>query len=89
MVTMFVHWTSTEIQLSPDHGTGRILIWEMQRVARADKGWDSKARVWDRNSWETKHILDGHTASVWAVLVLNEEIVVTGTGLPLPMIFLT
>ena len=22
MVTMFVHWMSTEIHLSPDHGTG-------------------------------------------------------------------
>lgn len=42
--------------------------------------WDCKARVWSRSNWETVHILEGHTASVWAVLALDENVILTGSA---------
>ena len=37
-----------------------------------------KARVWSKTTWETVHILEGHSANVWAVLVLENDLIVTG-----------
>ncbi|KAF8429152.1 WD40-repeat-containing domain protein [Tirmania nivea] len=42
--------------------------------------WDCKARVWSSRNWETVHILEGHTASVWAVLALDENVILTGSA---------
>jgi phospholipase A-2-activating protein len=42
-------------------------------------GWDGQARVWSIGKWETEVTLDGHDGkSVWAVLALDENTVVTG-----------
>lgn len=38
--------------------------------------WDGKARVW--KDGETKQVLEGHTAAVWGVLVLESGEIVTG-----------
>jgi len=37
--------------------------------------------VWSRSNWETAHILEGHTASVWAVLALDGNVILTGISL--------
>ena len=40
--------------------------------------WDSTARIWRIGKWECDAILEGHEASVWAVLAYDRETVVTG-----------
>lgn len=42
--------------------------------------WDSKARVWSTSNWETIHLLEGHEASVWGVLILDDHTVVTASA---------
>ncbi|KAF8475738.1 WD40-repeat-containing domain protein [Kalaharituber pfeilii] len=42
--------------------------------------WDCKARVWSRRNWETIHILEGHKGSVWAVLALDDHLILTGSA---------
>lgn len=49
-----------------DYGFGRLV----------SGSWDSKARVWVGG--ETVHVLEGHGASVWAVLVFSEDTIITG-----------
>lgn len=44
----------------------------------ASGSWDATARVWDGT--RLVHTLKGHTASVWAVLVLSEHRVLTGSA---------
>ncbi|RDA90314.1 hypothetical protein CP533_0395 [Ophiocordyceps camponoti-saundersi (nom. inval.)] len=42
-------------------------------------GWDGQARVWDLDTWQTKLVLSGHEGmSVWSVVVLDRNTVVTG-----------
>jgi WD40 repeat protein len=40
--------------------------------------WDTEARVWQVGKWETSTVLQGHTASVWAVAVYDKETILTG-----------
>jgi phospholipase A-2-activating protein len=42
--------------------------------------WDTDARIWEVGKWETSKVLQGHTASVWAVLVYDKETIITGTN---------
>ena len=39
--------------------------------------WDNTARVWDASSGECVGVLSGHTAAVWATLVLENGCIVT------------
>lgn len=41
--------------------------------------WDSSARVWKVGKWETDVVLNGHEASVWAVLAYDKDTIITGT----------
>lgn len=42
-------------------------------------GWDGQARIWSTTNWETKVTLEGHSgSSVWAVVALDDNTVVTG-----------
>lgn len=40
--------------------------------------WDKTARVW--KNWECVAVLAGHTQAVWAVLALNEDLVLTAAA---------
>ncbi|KAF1994642.1 polyubiquitin binding protein-like protein [Amniculicola lignicola CBS 123094] len=40
--------------------------------------WDADARVWTVGKWETSTVLQGHTASVWAVLAYDGSTIITG-----------
>ncbi|KPI40084.1 Ubiquitin homeostasis protein lub1 [Cyphellophora attinorum] len=40
--------------------------------------WDSSARVWQIGRWETDVELQGHSATVWAVLAYDRDTVITG-----------
>lgn len=41
-------------------------------------GWDSQGRVWRTGKWECDAVLEGHEGSVWAVLALDKDTIVTG-----------
>ncbi|KAJ5562642.1 hypothetical protein N7461_001403 [Penicillium sp. DV-2018c] len=40
--------------------------------------WDSTARVWEVGKWECAVVLEGHEASVWAVLAYDDNTIITG-----------
>jgi phospholipase A-2-activating protein len=40
--------------------------------------WDSSARVWQIGRWETDVELQGHSATVWAVLAYDRDTIITG-----------
>ncbi|KAJ5785920.1 uncharacterized protein N7503_011132 [Penicillium pulvis] len=40
--------------------------------------WDSTARLWRVGKWETEVVLEGHEASVWAVLAYDKDTIITG-----------
>ncbi|MBE7180041.1 MAG: hypothetical protein INR71_02340, partial [Terriglobus roseus] len=40
--------------------------------------WDGEARVWAAGKWDTAAVLRGHEGSVWTVLALDNETIVTG-----------
>lgn len=40
--------------------------------------WDSTARLWKVGKWECDVVLEGHEASVWAVLAYDENTIITG-----------
>jgi phospholipase A-2-activating protein len=40
--------------------------------------WDTEARLWEVGKWGDSTLLDGHTASVWAVLAYDSNTVITG-----------
>ncbi|KAF2014453.1 phospholipase A-2-activating protein [Aaosphaeria arxii CBS 175.79] len=40
--------------------------------------WDASARVWPVGKWDSSTVLEGHTASVWAVLAYDEDTIITG-----------
>ncbi|KAL8809387.1 MAG: hypothetical protein Q9200_003454 [Gallowayella weberi] len=40
--------------------------------------WDSSARVWTVGKWECVALLEGHHASVWAVLAYDKDTIITG-----------
>lgn len=44
--------------------------------------WDASARVWPVGKWGQSTVLDGHTASVWAVLAYDATTIITGTAIP-------
>lgn len=40
--------------------------------------WDKTAKVWQIGSWEAEVELEGHTASVWAVVAYDNDTIITG-----------
>lgn len=40
--------------------------------------WDNSARIWQVGRWETDVELQGHNATVWAVLAFDDDTVITG-----------
>ncbi|KAJ5609569.1 hypothetical protein N7528_010136 [Penicillium herquei] len=40
--------------------------------------WDSTARLWKVGKWEADVVLNGHEASVWAVLAYDKDTIITG-----------
>ncbi|KXH33705.1 hypothetical protein CNYM01_12877 [Colletotrichum nymphaeae SA-01] len=75
-------------QAAPSDNAERLLIGHSQNVCTLDVspqgsylvsgGWDAQAIVWNINTWEPEIRLSGHDKSVWAVLALDEDTVVTG-----------
>ncbi|KAL8795518.1 MAG: hypothetical protein Q9182_007521 [Xanthomendoza sp. 2 TL-2023] len=49
--------------------------------------WDSSARVWTVGKWECAALLEGHQASVWAVLAYDKDTIITGCADQLIRIF--
>jgi phospholipase A-2-activating protein len=41
-------------------------------------GWDFEARLWEVGKWGDSTVLQGHSASVWAVLAYDGSTIVTG-----------
>jgi phospholipase A-2-activating protein len=79
---------------SPTDNAERLLIGHGHNVCALDVspkgtwivsgGWDGQARVWSVGKWETelllKHDSEDAARSVWAVLALDENTVVTGSA---------
>lgn len=40
--------------------------------------WDMEARLWQVGKWGESTVLQGHSASVWAVLAYDSDTIVTG-----------
>jgi WD40 repeat protein len=40
--------------------------------------WDCTARIWKVGNWESSVVLEGHSASVWAAIALDDNTIVTG-----------
>jgi phospholipase A-2-activating protein len=40
--------------------------------------WDMEARLWEVGKWGESTVLQGHTASVWAVLAYDSDTIITG-----------
>ena len=40
--------------------------------------WDMEARLWEVGKWGESTVLQGHTASVWAVLAFDASTIITG-----------
>lgn len=40
--------------------------------------WDSTAKLWKVNKWETEVTLEGHEGSVWTVLAYDKDTIITG-----------
>lgn len=45
--------------------------------------WDTDARVWGVGKWGDSTVLEGHTASVWAVLAYDAANIITGISISL------
>jgi phospholipase A-2-activating protein len=43
--------------------------------------WDASARVWEVGKWGDSTVLEGHSASVWAVLAYDAANVITGISI--------
>ncbi|KAG8623992.1 hypothetical protein KVT40_008968 [Elsinoe batatas] len=73
---------------APDQNAERLLLGHAHNVCTLDAasdglhlvsgGWDTQARVWDIERGETVAELKGHEASVWAVLVYDDQHIITG-----------
>lgn len=44
--------------------------------------WDTDARVWQVGKWGDSTVLEGHSASVWAVLAYDSATIITGMHTP-------
>ncbi|PNS20323.1 Ubiquitin homeostasis protein lub1 [Sphaceloma murrayae] len=72
----------------PDQNAERLLLGHAHNVCTLDAasdgrhlvsgGWDSQARIWDIEKGETVVELKGHEASVWAVMVYDDNHIITG-----------
>ncbi|KAI9651270.1 WD repeat protein Lub1 [Ciborinia camelliae] len=51
--------------------------------------WDAEARIWPLGKWECESVLRGHGGSVWAVLVIDSETVITACADKLIRVFHT
>ncbi|KAJ5689440.1 hypothetical protein N7462_003832 [Penicillium macrosclerotiorum] len=51
--------------------------------------WDSTARLWNVGKWEADLTLDGHEATVWAVLAYDKNTIITGCADKMIRIFNT
>ncbi|WYZ45700.1 hypothetical protein EsH8_VIII_001016 [Colletotrichum jinshuiense] len=77
-------------QAAPSDNAERLLIGHSQNVCNLDVspkgtyivsgGWDAQAIVWNTSTWEPEIRLSGHDKSVWAVLALDEDTVLTGSA---------
>jgi phospholipase A-2-activating protein len=47
--------------------------------------WDASARVWEVGKWGESTVLEGHSASVWAVLAYDAANIITGIAISLSL----
>lgn len=77
---------------APDQNAERLLLGHAHNVCTLDVsadgksiysgGWDKQARIWDVERGECTAELEGHEASVWAILALDQDHIITGSVLP-------
>ncbi|KAF4555894.1 PUL domain-containing protein [Elsinoe fawcettii] len=73
---------------APDQNAERLLLGHAHNVCTlagasdglhlVSGGWDAQARIWDIERGETVSELKGHEASVWAVMVYDDQHIITG-----------
>ncbi|KAI9676456.1 MAG: hypothetical protein M1817_000613 [Caeruleum heppii] len=73
---------------SPDDEAEALLLGHSNNVCALDVdptnthivsgAWDGQARIWRIGKWECDTVLEGHEGSVWAVLALSPDTVITG-----------
>lgn len=75
---------------TPEQDPERLLIGHQGNICSLDSfsddeieylisgSWDSSAKIWDITKGQELVTLEGHTASVWAVLAYGRDIVITG-----------
>ena len=66
-------------KLPQDNADGLLLGHAGNVCALVSGSWDTEARVWQIGNWESVAVLQGHTASVWAVSFYDKETILTGT----------
>ncbi|KAI1419763.1 ubiquitin homeostasis protein lub1 [Xylaria sp. FL1777] len=76
------------VTAGPSDNAERLLIGHAQNVCAlavvpgfksiVSGSWDSTARIWSVENWETEVVLEGHEGAVWDVLALSETLIVTG-----------
>ncbi|KAI9664284.1 MAG: hypothetical protein M1829_005839 [Trizodia sp. TS-e1964] len=74
----------------PDENAEALLLGHSNNICALDVdpdgtyivsgSWDNQARIWNIGKWEQSILLDGHDASVWAVLAYNRKIAITGSA---------
>ncbi|ORY18153.1 polyubiquitin binding protein-like protein [Clohesyomyces aquaticus] len=72
----------------PDDNADALLLGHASNVCALDASadgkfivsgsWDTDARLWTVGKWDSSVVLDGHTASVWAVLAYSDKLIITG-----------
>lgn len=83
----------------PDDNAEALLLGHSRNVCALDVdpagrfivsgAWDAEARIWPIGKWESQTVLKGHEGSVWAVLALDSETVITACADQLIRIFNT
>lgn len=75
---------------APDSDPERLLLGHQGNVCALDVcldgkipylvsgSWDASAMVWDIEKGESTATLEGHQASVWAVLAYDQDTIITG-----------
>ena len=72
----------------PDDNAEALLLGHSNNVCALDVdptgrwiisgGWDGQGRIWRIGDWGCEAVLEGHEGSVWAVLALDKETIITG-----------
>ncbi|PQE29479.1 Polyubiquitin binding (Doa1 Ufd3) protein [Rutstroemia sp. NJR-2017a WRK4] len=84
---------------TPDENAEALLLGHSHNICALDVdpagrfivsgSWDAEARIWPLGKWECESVLRGHEGSVWAVLAIDSETVITACADKLIRVFHT